>query len=254
MLWIDYTRRSDPGCKAGLNRLKDILTQESYPAVFCFWTKLPDIVASLYKEVVWKMQSSGTLVLAQVTLNGYGSNLEPGAKPEYTELRELVQLLGSPKHVRARFDPIIPGYTTMGHFKRHLEKITSHGIDHTVINFLVPSYKDVGSTLSRKGIKWYEVTDERKTEIVSRMLELAAQYGVRLAVCAETAGLVSKVPGLLPARCSDPTWPMSLGVPINFKKHPSRKNCGCVYSEDWGQYFSRGGYRCPVRCLYCYAS
>ncbi|MCL6478139.1 MAG: DUF1848 domain-containing protein [Peptococcaceae bacterium] len=194
-----------------------------------------------------------TLVLAQVTVNGYSSVLEPGAKPEYTDLKELIKLLGSPKHVRARFDPIIPGFTTMGHFKRHLKKITSCGINHTTVNFMVPSYKKVGETLNQKGIEWYEATDERKAEILTGMLELATEYGVNIAACAESAGLAKTVPGILPARCADPTWPMNLGVPLSFKKHPSRKNCGCVYSDDWGQYFSRGGYKCPVQCLYCYA-
>lgn len=252
MLWIDYTRRSDPAHPAGVERLKAKLGQEGYPRVFCFWTKAPKNVAVLYRELIAEMKQNGTMVLAQVTLNGY-RELEPGIRPEFTALEDLVALLGDHKHVRARFDPIIPGYTTPGHFKRHLQVITEAGIEQTTINFLVPSYKDVGKILRKRKINFHEPIEQEKLDIANRLKEMADKYGVKVAVCAESAEIAKQIPGILRARCADPEWAWNLDVKENFSRRPSRKGCGCVYSDDWGEYHSRGGYRCPHGCLYCYA-
>lgn len=250
--WVDYTRRNDPACPAGLERLMEILSKSVTPRVLCFWTKAPAVVASLYGKLIQDLQKKGTLVLAQVTLNSY-YELEPGVKPEYGHLLDFVQLLGGPEYIRARFDPIIPGYTTLKHFKTHLEKITSVGIKYTTLNFLVPTYHDVADRLRKKGVRFYTPSNEKKNEIIAKMAETAQKSGVSVAVCAETAFLAEAIPGVLPAKCADGEWAVNLGVNENFKIRPSRKGCGCMYSTDWGVYPNhKQGYSCRHQCAYCY--
>ena len=79
--------------------------------------------------------------------------------------------------------------------------------------------------------------------------------GVELAVCAESNGLRRKMPQLKKAQCSDPNWAISIKPELKgrFKVNSSRPGCGCVYDDDWLDYRSRGGYKCPFGCLYCYA-
>lgn len=252
--WVDFTRRNDPACPEALEFLKKTL-QEKKPGVFCFWTKAPNVVAKLYSDVVKQMRSEGVLVLCQTTLNrGYGI-LEPGVCPEYQELGELIELLGGPQYVRARFDPIIFGYTTPSMFEEHCRFISSCGVGYTVVNFYVPHYKDTAERLMTRGVKLnLNPTWEQQDRCLKTIAEIARSYHVRVAVCAETASCAFRY-GLLPARCSDPEWATSLRPELMgaFKKHPSRKGCGCVYSEDWGIYRNQGGWQCPHRCLYCYA-
>lgn len=252
--WVDYTRRNDPGCIKALEHLNRCL-QEKKLQVFCFWTKAPDVVAKLYSGVIRKLQSEGVLVLCQTTLNRGYTVLEPGIRPEYQELGNLIELLGGPQYVRARFDPVIFGYTTLSMFEEHCKHITSYGVNYTVVNFYVPHYKDTAKCLVESGIDFdpnpaWKVKDG----FLRAVSEIAQTYHVKVAVCAETASWAFKY-GLLPARCSDPEWAISLRPELvgTFKKHPSRKGCGCVYSEDWGIYRNQGGWRCPHQCLYCYA-
>lgn len=254
-MWIDYTRRNDPACPAGLNLFEQKLARiRKRPDVVCFWTKNPRLVGELYKNHIESLRTQGTIILAQVTINpGYQDVLEPGINETYWEMSNFIDLLGGPQHVRMRFDPIIPGYTTPGMFRRHCEIAARYGITHTTVNFLIPGYKNVGQTLMLHGIRTKELTTAEKADVLNHLVEMAGNYGIKIAVCAESAGLAQMVPDVLPARCADPDWAIALGANGEFRNRPSRKGCGCCYSADWGQYENGGGYRCPHRCLYCYA-
>lgn len=252
--WVDFTRRNDPACPEALEYLKKTL-QAKKPGVFCFWTKAPDVVANLYADVIRQMRSEGVLVLCQATINRGYKLLEPGVHTEYQELGKLIELLGGPQYVRARFDPVIFGYTAPSMFEEHCRFISSYGVDYTVVNFYVPHYKHTAEYMRARGIKFDPNPSwDQQDNCLATVAEIAHAYGVRVAVCAETVAWAGRY-GLLPARCSDPTWAVTLRPDLAgaFQKHPSRKGCGCVYSEDWGIYRNQGGWRCPHQCLYCYA-
>lgn len=250
--WVDYTRRNDPAHPEGVSILEENLEKRGRPKVLCFWTKAPHKLCRLYSRHIRELQERGTLVLAQVTLNHY-REMEPGISEEDRTLTELAALLG-PSSMRLRFDPIIVGYTTPDHFNRTVRSARAIGITRITTNFLVPRYKGVGALLKRRGFRIDQPTDERKAEILSKMLKMLDRE-VELAVCAETAHLVERVQGLKEASCADPTWAADVMPSLSgsFKAHPSRKRCGCFYSEDWGVYRNMGGYACPHKCLYCYA-
>jgi len=210
----------------------------------------------MYQKEIKKLQEQGTLVLCQTTLNlsGYQA-LEPNITNNDIELDSLIKLLGGPVHIRARFDPIIFGFTTPRMFREHCKYISGHGITHTTVNFLQPFYKNVYKELKKQGLPVIKATLERQQYTLETLAAIASYYNVRIAVCAETSVFVDKIPGLLPAKCSDPNWAVSIAPVLadEIKGHSSRKGCGCMYSDDWGVYHNQGGWSCPHQCIYCYA-
>ena len=258
--WVDFTRRNDPAHPFGPVLLQKSL--DRYGAyVFCFWTKNPGTVADLYRNQISQMMSKDTLVLAQVTLNNYSSIMEPGVpsfNTRYQGLDRLLRLIGGPGHIKLRIDPIILGYTTPNMIRTSLEAGRSLGIRRFVMNFFVPSYKGVGNILIHRGlIRPNDLTpsQERILSTARFVSEEAQRVGAILQVCAESNWIGQHVSGIQIASCSDPTWATQVRPELTgiFKANPSRKDCGCCYSADWGVYASRGGYKCSHNCLYCYA-
>ncbi|MFW5962342.1 MAG: DUF1848 family protein [bacterium] len=249
--WVDFSRRNDPAHPKGVEMLKKRLKYEGIPKVFCFWTKAPNRIATLYRDIIMDLKKEGTLVLVQATINHY-HEME-NIQKEWIELDNLVDLLGNPKQIRLRFDPIIVGYTKPSMFQQTIDIANIYEIDRIITNFLVPDYKGVGKLLSSKGFNIKEPTEKYKVEVLSKMLEMSGN--IDLAVCAESAYLQKKLPQLKMATCSDPRWAIKLRPDLGyvFTLNPSRKGCGCCYSDDWGEYRSQGGYSCPHQCLYCYA-
>jgi len=254
MNWVDFTRRSDPAHPKGVARLEQQLQKYGIPRVLCFWTKAPNVVATLYHDIINDI-SKQCLVLAQVTLNTYDREMEPGITPDMTVLKGLIELLGGPGHVRLRFDPIIPGYTQIGHFMNCLDIAHIAGISQITTNFLVPSYKGVGKLLKEKGFSVFDPTVEWKKDVLTRMVAEARERDIVIAGCAELYRDNILVDGMRTSGCADPSWAIGLRPELDgiFTQRASRPGCLCVYDADWGQYASRGGYRCPHNCLYCYA-
>lgn len=253
---MDFTRRNDPACYTAHDRFAYCLEKRDAPSVLCFWTKAPNTVATMYQKEIQKLQEQGTLVLCQTTLNLSGYQpLEPNIKKNAVSLEKLTKLLGGPEHIRARFDPIIFGFTTPSMFREHCRYISDHGITHTTVNFLQFFYKDVWKELKKQGFPVVNATPKRHQKTLEALLDIAYNYNVKVAVCAESSVFVEKIPGLLPAKCSDPNWALSLRPDLSdeIKGHSSRKGCGCMYSDDWGVYHNQDGWSCPHQCIYCYA-
>ena len=256
--WIDFSRRNDPACPAGVVLFKEMLAKTAkLPDVICFWTKNPGRVAALYGEVVTELRAKGVTFLAQVTMNPYYDLLEPGAPRAGDDVQAvyslnlLSDLLGGPNHIRLRFDPIIKGFTTLRMFSQHCFIARLARINHTAVNFLVPEYKDVGQALIRLGIPAEGFSNQDKEDVLDKLYQHAQGFGIDLAVCAESSRFATA--GILRARCADPDWVRAVGVQASFTTRPSRPGCGCCYSADWGEYRSKGGYVCPHQCVYCYA-
>lgn len=254
MNWIDYTRRNDPAQRYYVDKLRRMLDKHGYPKVLCFWTKAPATVAKLYRSLIDEMKANDTLVLAQVTWNNYGPEMEPGVTPARAEIKPLVELLG-PAAVRVRFDPIIIGFTTREHLDACLATCVDSGISRIITNFLVPEYKGVGKLLRQMGYDIKSPDRGRKIITLQWMVNIAADVGIEIAGCAELyiSGVAQEVEGLVISGCADPEWAQSLKPGLSFTHRPSRPGCLCVYDGDWGEYSSRGGPQCPHQCVYCYA-
>ena len=78
--------------------------------------------------------------------------------------------------------------------------------------------------------------------------QIAGEYGLRLATCAEEIDLSSL--GISHAACIDAARLERIGArPLATRRDPNqRPACGCAASVDIGAYDT-----CPGGCLYCYA-
>jgi hypothetical protein len=248
---IDYSRRTDPACSAGVEVLADKISKCGYPKLIHFWTKAPAVLVKLYETFFSDLKKHNVIICSQVTINNYSLPLEKVTQ-DMQAIDGLVNILGN-EAVRLRFDPIIIGYTCMSHFKKTVNIAKTFNIKRITVNFLEPKYKGVGGMLKKYNINAESGSLEKKIYILNNLRKVAPA-NIELAVCAESKELLKYVDGFKKASCADPVWFKSLGVDVeNIKGHFSRNGCGCYYTDDWGVYPTKNGYSCPHKCLYCYA-
>lgn len=240
--WYDFSRSNDPTSTEGYRVFHQNKSELTEGDVLCFWTANPFGLVQMYKTDILELHKKGIIVVAQPTMNFYG-NIEPGIKPEFLDLGPLVDLLGN-DHVRVRFDPIIPGYTTPKHFKQCVNQVVKYGIEQVTINFLADTYP---KALARIGVKKAVWDDKKKMEVINNLLEIV-DGRFRIAMCAESSKFVNPLCNIYPARCADPEWVTPFGYVVG-EGHNSRKGCGCFYTKNW-----RFNSKCPHGCVYCFSN
>ena len=253
MLWADITRRHDPANGVFVKILSQRLLDLGLPYVLCFWSKAPARIAILYEEMIKELQAKGVLVLAQISLNGYDEVLEPGLTSADRQLGSLIRILETGA-VRLRFDPIIPGFTTLAHYQFCLSQALEWGINHITLNFYERRMQN-HLRMTQAGIEVLEGNQEERKRFLDSIISVTPPE-ISLALCAESSPLGAFFPSLQKASCAAPLWAMDLRKELSgltWEKHPSRKGCGCFYTEDWGLYPRELGVKCSHGCLYCYA-
>lgn len=259
--YLDVTRRTDP---ARVQRVWDNLEAviEAYgpPWVVQLWTKDPAGVLARGRPLLQRLRQEGTTLAAQVTVTGLsGTAWEPSTPADVRPgLADLIDLAGGAQHVRWRYDPVIPTVHRLARFRRLAAQMAGMGIGHCVVNFLAPPgrYKRVDARLAdvlpgwSAGMPGYD--EAWRAEEAGRLVAAAAEHEMEVATCAESAGLVGRVPGLAPAACGDHDWFVALSGrdPGKASAGGSRPGCGCAAYFDVGLY---GQWRRCHRCLYCYA-
>jgi hypothetical protein len=259
--YIDVTRRTDP---ARIDRvwanLDAVIRVFGAPWIVQIWTKDAGGVLNRGGEMLRRLRRQGTTLAAQVTVTGLGgTEWEPEVPREpFAGVADLMALLGGPQHISWRYDPIIPTVHQPERFLRVARHAADLGITRGNINFLAPPgrYKRVDRRLAPILPSWSEGIahhhDTWQVEIATQLADLAADLNLRLAVCAESAALARKVPGLAPAACGDHDWFVALSGqdPGRPSFQGSRPGCGCAAYFDVGLY---GQHRRCHGCLYCYA-
>ena len=258
---LDVTRRTDP---ARIERVWDNLRAvvEAYgaPWIVQLWTK--DAAGTLARgdPLLQRLVDEGTTLAAQVTVTGLsGTVWEPLTPSElFAGVADLMVLAGGPDHVKWRFDPIIPTVYRLDCFRHLAERAAALGIRHCVLNFVAAPgrYKRVDARLTAAlpgwdgGMPGYD--EAWRLETASKLVEAAGEFGLSVAACAESAGLVGQAPGLQAAVCGDHDWFVALSGrdPGRAPATGSRPGCGCAAYFDIGLYGQRR--RCH-QCLYCYA-
>jgi hypothetical protein len=259
--YIDASRRTDP---ARIGRvwanLYAVVRAYGAPWIVQVWTKDAAGVVQQGGSVLRCLRRYGTTLAAQVTATGLnGTKWEPGVPPEpLGGIGKLMALLGGPEHVTWRYDPIIPTVHQACRFRWLARRAAELGISRCVINFLAPPgrYKRVDRRLAEalpgwaEGMPGYDAAWRAGT--AAELVEIAAEFELQVAVCAESAGLAGEVPGLQPAACGNHDWFVALSGrdPGRAPTTGSRPNCGCAAYFDVGLYGQRS--RCH-QCLYCYA-
>jgi hypothetical protein len=202
----------------------------------------------------------GTTLAAQVTVTGLGGTVwEPMVPAEpFAGAADLMALIGGPEHVKWRYDPVIPTMHHPDRFRRLAERARALGITRCVVNFVAAPgrYKRVDARLALMLPGWSEgmpgYDEAWRAETAAQLVQTAADTGLTVAICAESAGLAGQVPALRPAACADHDWFVALSGrdPGRAPASGSRPGCGCAAYFDVGLY---GQWRRCHRCLYCYA-
>jgi hypothetical protein len=194
-----------------------------------------------------------------LTLTGLGrSPLEPGS-PAVDEVLPLLPALvdafrGEAFRVRWRFDPLLPGLSSLDVFERIARVMGSLGVETCTFSF--PAYRSLAGDLTPRftaaGIpRWRE---EDKGPFVSSLADIAAAHDLRLLSCNQPENLALD-PRVGPAACV-PRADLERGHPSRApldalgRDRSQRSHCNCVESEDIGRYETD---RCLGGCAYCYS-
>ncbi len=191
------------------------------------------------------------------TLTDFGPPLEPFA-PSTAQVIEAFHHLArrySPAHVIWRFDPLIYSHTMSNDY--FIKKFTYlaqrlHGATERCYISFVDLYRKLEKpfkALAQQGFEFYEPLLEEKIELVSQLVKIGRQHGMRIYACCEPE--ILQVSGVEQAHCVDSELLRHL-FPEKFqplKPSPTRKGCGCFASRDIGAYDT-----CIHGCVYCYAN
>ena len=259
--YLDVTRRTDPArIERVWDNLRAVVQSYGAPWIVQLWTKDAAGTIARGEQVLTGLRDGGTTIAAQFTTTGLGgTSWEPLAPSEpFHGVGDLISLVGGTDHIKWRYDPVIPTVHRLDVFRRLAERAAGLGITRCVLNFIVPPgrYKRVDARLSMalqgwdKGMPGYDETWRART--AAELVEAATDFGMSVAVCAESSGLADRVKGLQPALCGDHAWFAALSGrdPARARTSGSRKGCGCAAYFDVGMY---GQWRHCHRCLYCYA-
>jgi len=259
--YVDISRRTDPARITALwGNLRELVRTYGAPWVVQLWTKNVQGALAAGRPDLEALVERGCTVTAQLTVTGLaGSEWEPLVPPDSMEHAEdLARLIGGPEHLAWRYDPIIPTVHSVERFAALARRAADQGIHRGVINFIAPPgrYKRVDRRLGELLPGWAEgmpeYDDTWRWRVATELVTAAAEYGISLACCAESAGLAHMVPGLRPAACGDYAWFVELSgrSPRREPYRGSRPGCGCLRYFDVGNYGYWG--QCH-RCAYCYA-
>lgn len=189
----------------------------------------------------------------QFTLNSYGPDAECGVPGKDKVLVPAFQRLSDqlgPERVIWRYDPIFlsKDYTRDYHI-HSFEKLAKRLAPYTrqcTISFL-DLYSRTEKNLAPLGLQPFP--PEEQDAVAKAIAEIAHSWGLRVAACAERAGLEKY--GIEHAKCIDgQLFEKLLHCRLDTKKDKNqRQECGCVESIDIGAYNT-----CRNGCRYCYAN
>lgn len=223
----------------------------------------------IHTVVVWTKDATNLLghrelraALSQVdqvfvhwTITGLGGTfLEPNIPPadhQLAMLHHVIALLGDPRRLHWRYDPLISARQgevratnlDLRRFRTLARPMAEAGVPAVHTSFAT-LYPKVVRRLVRAGVEVDEVAAQARHEWIERLASAAGEVGMRLLTCCE--------PGRPRQRCID----AELLAGLHPAREPCRTDrargqrplCGCTVSLDVGRYLL-----CPGRCLYCYA-
>lgn len=187
------------------------------------------------------------------TVTGLPRRLEPrapAAEEAVAQAGRLVELYG-PEVLVWRFDPLLfftgveERVETFGRLARAMRRA---GVRRATLGFFRPYPK---ALRRMEGVSFRLPSAEEKEEVARRLLSLAREEGISLALCSAPR-LRERVTGFSPEACIDGRLLSRIfGEPCPLSRHPGQQEgCACSISRDVGGYESMP---CSHGCLYCYA-
>lgn len=223
------------------------LTPETVDCIV-FWSKNPEPLLPYLPEIM----RMGYQPLFQVTLNGYGSDVETNLPPLAARIDTIYRLsdaVGS-ERVIWRYDPMLlsDAYTVSWHAETFsgIAQALQGRVDRCVISFL-DVYEKIRARLRAAKIR--ACTEPEMHALAAALSETAGRCRLPLQTCAEKIDLSRY--GISHGACLDGEWiSRVLGYPLKKGKDPNqRSECGCMPGVDIGVYNT-----CRNGCVYCYAN
>ena len=252
---ISASRRIDMVGSAP-DRFVEILEEKCPPEnvhTLVIWTKNATNLFE-YKPLLAKVKQYDQLFIHYSVTGMGGTFLEPGIEPTekaMSRLNSLVDLVGDPRRIRFRFDPIVhlrlpngENYCNLPMFEKFASQIAATGVRDVSISWM-STYRKVISRLRKVGIEVVSFSHEQWQKELNWMQKIAADNDLRLHGCC--------VPGMERSRCIDGFLLNELhpyGEKCSTRKAKGQRTaCGCTESWDIGWY-----YECVHGCRYCYAN
>jgi hypothetical protein len=195
------------------------------------------------------------------TITGLGGTFIERGVPSYhaalDQLEELVGLVGDPRRISIRFDPVIYWKegericTNLRDFERIAPSLKKWGIDTIRISF-AQWYGKARRRAEKHRFFYVDPPREKKLADARYLVRIAKKWSLDLFSCSQD--FLTKIKEIRPSSCIDGANLQSLhphGDKASIKKDGTqRQECRCTDSIDIGSYTQF----CPHCCLYCYAN
>ena len=218
---------------------------------FIFWTKN----VGPFMKHLGEVSDRGYPFIIQHTITGYPRQLESRVVDwqQAVEHAHQVRDAFGPSVFVWRYDTILFSSLTpidvhIANFAR-LAASLQGCTDEVVVSFAQgyrKTIRNLDEAATAAGFSWEDPSLEAKRELLTHLVNVAANHGMRLTVCSQRAYVVE---GAAEAHCSDARrLERVAGARIRAKPKGNRPECGCFESRDIGEYDT-----CPHGCVYCYA-
>ena len=218
---------------------------------FIFWTKN----LNPFMPMLANVHERGFPFIVQYTINGYPRALESrviDAQKASRTFKSSAEVYG-PNSMVWRYDTII--CSTLTDLEIHRKNFASlaanlaGSTDEVVVSFMQlyrKTRRNMDEVARSNDFMWYDPSAETKRDLLSSLVDLAGEQGMRLSVCTQPDLMVE---GAQEARCVDGERLMKVAHQyFRTKIKGMRTGCGCYQSRDIGEYDT-----CPHGCVYCYA-
>ncbi|WP_245644295.1 DUF1848 domain-containing protein [Magnetospirillum moscoviense] len=223
---------------------------------FVFWTRN----IRPFLPVLRLVREAGIPFVVSHTVTGYPRALEAAVIEPDRAIESMLAVAAEfgPRAVVWRYDPIVFTSVTPDGFHRdsfaRLADRLAGTIDECQISFATiyrKSARNLDVAARAHGFTWSDPPDQDKCRLAAALAALAAERGLTLSVCSQSA---YNVAGTRPAACIDARrledvaagWGRPRTIKARVKGN--RPDCACHESRDIGQYDT-----CPHGCCYCYA-
>lgn len=214
-----------------------------------FWSKNPEPLMAHLGE----LDKRGYIYFFQLTLTGYGKDIEPGVPHKKEKMldvfKTLSERIGSNK-VIWRYDPILFNRKYMPEYHLNAFQAIAEalcGYTRRCIISFVDEYAKNRKNMRELGC--YELPEPEVKEFAKQLADIASATGMSIATCAEKLDL--KDCGIAHSSCIDKKLIEEIiGCGLDIKRDKNqRPECGCVESVEVGTYNT-----CKNGCKYCYAN
>jgi hypothetical protein len=200
-------------------------------------------------------------IYLHLTITGLGGTFIERSVPSFQtvlyQLEDLVGLVGNPRRISVRFDPVIYWKegehvcTNLRNFEKIVPSLEKQGIEDIRISF-AQWYGKAKRRAAKHRFSFVDTPREKKRLDADYLVQIAKRWNLNLFSCSQD--FLTKVDGIRPSSCIDGSHLQSLhprGEQASTKKdRTQRQECRCTDSTDIGSYTQF----CPHCCLYCYAN